>query len=196
MELQDITTISIGKILKRLPKGKDELLVRAYNIFSLQEFQCLVDGNFYSLNSDKKLFLTKELEEELPKTKKDLVVIHLATTKSLVITESENNQIISDKFAYFECPTDKLDPYYFMWYFNETTKVQRKLLLSFQGGTVKALSVQTIRCLNIELPPIEKQRKIGEIYRLQRYKKKLMQKKALLETLYVKQGLQKFMEEQ
>ncbi len=57
----------------------------------------------------------------------------------------------------------------------------KQLTLAMQGSIIRALSVQMLRELKIEVPPLALQQKLGSIYRLKSQRQKLITEKQKLE---------------
>ena len=65
-----------------------------------------------------------------------------------------------------------------------------------QGSIVRALSVQMLRELEVPIPPLDVQRKIGKIYKLRKIKGKLLFERNILENeLYNQLMINKLKEE-
>ena len=109
-----------------------------------------------------------------------MVVIGLTSYKAFVITKAYENRVIPSNFAYLQC--DKgIDPDYVAWYFNEHPQIQKQLTLAMQGSIIRALSVQMLRELKIEVPRLALQQKLGSIYQLKIKRQKLLIEKRKLE---------------
>ncbi|MFI3211325.1 MAG: hypothetical protein R3Y64_09810, partial [Peptostreptococcaceae bacterium] len=114
-------------------------------------------------------------------SKKDMVVIGLTVHKACVISKEHTKKIIPSNFAYVVLNKRKIDPYYFTWYFNEHPQIKKVLQVATQGSSLRALSVQMLRELDIELIDIKSQKKIGQIYHLNLQKERLLKEKLDLE---------------
>ena len=90
------------------------------------------------------------------------------------------NKCITSNFLKCEFNQQILDKWYFCYQFNEGKEFEQQIAMFHQGTTlsVKKLNMKTIGELKIRLPDIQKQRKIGEIYRQSLVQNRLMIKQA------------------
>ena len=86
----------------------------------------------------------------------------------MVITKERANKLLLSNFCLVRIKNEELlDPHYFVWLINECKSLNKQLTGSMQGSAyVKMFSLDTIRNLEIDLPAIEVQQKIGKIYSL------------------------------
>ena len=105
-----------------------------------------------------KCLLTREID----------VVIGLSSQNSMVITKERAIKLLLSNFCMVRIKDQEiLDPHYFEWLINECKSLNKQPTGSMQGSSyVKMFSLDTIRNLEIDLPAIETQRKIGKIYSL------------------------------
>lgn len=105
---------------------------------------------------------------------------------AMVITKERANSLLLSNFCLVRVnDTNLLDPYYFAWLFNENSIMKHQLTSSTQGQSyVKMITLDVIRDLELDLPPINKQILIGKIYyqsiRKNRYERRLIELKQLL----------------
>ena len=114
-----------------------------------------------------------------------MVLIGITSYKAFVIDENYIGRVIPSYFAIVDLDKEKVDPYYFTWYFNEEESVKKQLTIAKQGSSIKSLSVQMLRELEIVIPPIEIQKKIGKIYYLRKLKEKKLYEKEILERTLI-----------
>ena len=65
-----------------------------------------------------------------------------------------------------------------------------------QGSIIRALSVQMLRELTIEIPPLSVQQKLGSIYQLKSQRRKLINEKQKLEELLMNQVMIQYLKEE
>lgn len=185
IKISDLAEISLGTILTRVKPKSDLQSVKLFSTISMQElsYNCGKD------ESDYEEIVSKIDENKIDKcllTQENDVVIGLASQNAMVITKERANSLLLSNFCLVRIIDQSvLDPFYFSWLFNENTTVKRQLTGSMQGQSyVKMMSLDTIRNLQIDLPPICKQKLIGKIYigSIQRnhYDKRLIELKQLL----------------
>lgn len=171
MKLDNVADISLGMVLSRI-QANPNIGGVAYPLFTIQELA-------YELGQYNIVIEKQQIEVDEKKIDKKLiakeggVIIGLTSSnKAIVVDISHQDEIIPSNFAYIEVHKN-LDPYYFTWFFNEHPSVRKQLTIAMQGSSVRALSVQMLRELEIILPPMDMQYKIGRIYELRRRKSKL-----------------------
>lgn len=107
-------------------------------------------------------------------------IINLIKSKAAPVSLDNEDKCITSNFLKCEFDGRILDKWYFCYQFNEGKDFEQQIAMFHQGTTlsVKKLNVKTIGELKIRLPDIEKQRKIGEIYRQSLIQNRLMLKQA------------------
>lgn len=179
LKISDIGNVIHGVTLSRVePKPLEEKMT--YSLFTIQELNEEL-SKFSIEYYEKKVEVSKEKFDKTYLAKENMVIIGLNSFKSIAVNEKILGKVIPSNFAFIEFDTEKVDPIYFSWYFNEHPDIERQLKIVMQGTILRALSVQMLRELNIILPPINVQRKIGRIYVLQKKKEKLLYEKSILE---------------
>jgi len=95
------------------------------------------------------------------------LIVHLIRGKASVAGSAGAGKIISASFVKCEMDTDQYDPWFMCYVLNESQTARRKMELDAQSSFTAAsrLSIATMKEIDVEFPPIEIQRQIGEIYR-------------------------------
>lgn len=87
--------------------------------------------------------------------------LHLAT----MVSKENAHKVLPLNFTKVDINSEKLDPYYFIYMFNEYREVQRQKERELQGtGMVMRLSIKSLESLKIPFIPLEEQKKIGTVY--------------------------------
>lgn len=112
--------------------------------------------------------------------KKTECIINLIKSKAAPVSSLTDNKCITSNFLKCEFDEQVLDQWYFCYQFNEGKELEQQIAMYNQGTTlsVKKLNVKTIGELKICLPPIEKQKLIGEMYKMSVIQHDLMIKQA------------------
>lgn len=99
--------------------------------------------------------------------KRSACIINLIKSKAAPVSMDNADKCITSNFLKCEFDGQILDKWYFCYQFNEGKYLEQQIAMFHQGTTlsVKKLNVKTIGELKIRLPDIDKQRKIGELYR-------------------------------
>lgn len=178
MKLEELGKLSIGLTLSRIEAKPGEAF-QGFELFTMQELSKETGNNDVKIQSQFIKVSEKRLKD-LTLSKQGMVVIGLTSYKAFVITKAYENRVIPSNFAYLQCD-EGIDPDYVAWYFNEHPQIQKQLTLAMQGSIIRALSVQMLRELKIEVPPLALQQKLGSIYRLKSQRQKLLIEKRKLE---------------
>lgn len=185
MRLEDVGIVNHGIVLARIKPVAEENQEERI-LFTMQDLSSEL-GNLHEKSEDKIVIIDRE---NRPKEIADekMVVIGLTAQKAYRIEEQHIGKIIPSNFVYLRFDEDKVDLDYFTWYFNEHPNVQRQVQKLLQGtGAVMFLSVQMIRELEIDLPDINLQKELGEMYRLMRAKEKALYARHIAEQKYYRQ---------
>ena len=104
------------------------------------------------------------------------------------------NGIVSPAYPVFEINEDIVDKTYFIYYINENKSFKNKILSLKEGGTRYALSMSKFKEINLDLPPLEYQKKYSKL--LNTYNRKIKNeenkfnklqelKKGLMQNMFV-----------
>ena len=98
------------------------------------------------------------------------------------------NGIVSPAYPVFEINEDIVDKTYFIYYINENKSFKNKILSLKEGGTRYALSMSKFKEINLDLPPLEYQKKYSKL--LNTYNRKIKNEENKLNKLQeLKKGL-------
>lgn len=184
MKLEKLGKVNHGLTTSRITAKPDEQQ-EEIPLFTIQDLN--IEMGSYDLKSEGKTIpVSKNNFDKNLLSRENAIVVGLTVHRACVIEKHHVGKIIPSNFAYMYLDESKIDSNYFTWYFNEHPNIKRQLQIAMQGAMgIKALSVQMLRELEIELPSIEIQRKLGKIYELRRRKEKaLYEKNALEKDLY------------
>lgn len=184
MKLEKLGKVNHGLTTSRITAKPDEQR-EEIPLFTIQDLN--IEMGSYDLKSEgKTITVSKNNFDKNLLSRENAIVVGLTVHRACVIEKHHVGKIIPSNFAYMYLDESKIDSNYFTWYFNEHPNIKRQLQIAMQGAMgIKALSVQMLRELEIELPSIEIQRKLGKIYELRRRKEKaLYEKNALEKDLY------------
>lgn len=118
------------------------------------------------------------------------IVINLVTGRSSVVSEKNVGKTIKNVFACCKIldPVYLLDPWFFCYYINESKTFKDAQKAGLIGGGVRPLSIKDLQVLQIKLPTIETQKKIGNFYKkLCRYNFLSNEKQELITSLLINQ---------
>ena len=167
MKLIDIADVSLGTILTRVKPQNELDDCLEIDTITMQELSYIAgySDNVWSTLLSK---ISKQKKDKCLLTKESDVVIGLSSQNSMVITKERANKLLLSNFCLVRIKNQELlDPHYFVWLINECKSLNKQLTGSMQGSAyVKMFSLDTIRNLDIDLPAIDVQRRIGKIYSL------------------------------
>lgn len=193
LKIENIGKVLHGATLSRIQEKVGENS-KTFFLFTMQELN--KETGQYGLFTEKQEVKVSEGKLDLNLISKlGDVIIGLTSYKAMVVEDKHKNKLIPSNFAIIEFDKRKIDPFYFTWYFNENPKIQKQLTVASQGTIIRALSVQMLRELDIPLPSIKIQRKIGMVYKLRQRKGKLLFRKNILEKKLWNQLLQNKLKE-
>lgn len=121
---------------------------------------------------EAKLYTPDDFEKDLhcinPVGKKSECIINLIKSKAAPVSSLTDDKCITSNFLRCEFNEQILDQWYFCYQFNEGREFEQQIAMYHQGTTVsvKKLNIKTIGELKIGIPSIEKQRLIGEMYKM------------------------------
>lgn len=173
-KLSEIAEIAQGNILTRIKPGSQFDETIEFDSISMQELSYIV-GQSDILEKSSKVKVLKGKESSCVLTKQNDIVVGLSSRKAFVIDETRSNNLLLSNFALIRIlDTNILDPHYFCWLLNEDLQFQKYIDQKMQGSAnVIILSINNVKDMELELPDIEKQKMIGEIYELGRQRDRL-----------------------
>lgn len=194
MYLEQCATVIQGVFLSRIEKSSVEsgVKLKVYSVKEMNEW--LSPGLTSNEERENEIYVSEVYVENLPLTREGLVLVSLNNPRAIALKKVNERKVIPSNFAVIE-PTSVLDPDYLEWYINEHPKSIRHLRVATQGTVVAALSIQMLRNLEVILPPMDEQMKIGSINRLLRRKNRLIMERMKWEQLYIKHRLIKNLKE-
>ena len=173
-KLSEIAEITQGNILTRIKPSSQFDETVEFDSISMQELSYIV-GQSDILENTSKVKVLKGKESSCILTKQKDIVVGLSSRKAFVIDETRSNNLLLSNFALIRIlDTNILDPHYFCWLLNEDLQFQKYIDQKMQGSAnVIILSINNVKDMELELPSIEKQKIIGEIYELGRQRDRL-----------------------
>ena len=81
-----------------------------------------------------------------------------------IIADSNKDKFISQVFSIMKVNTEKLNPWYLCYLLNESDIIARQCNVLLQGSVIARLSAYQLKQMQIPLPPVEEQERIGKLY--------------------------------
>lgn len=195
MNLEKYASVTQGAFLSRVQTipSADAVKFPLYTMKEMNEWLS-PDPNIASENSQD-VYVSKDRVESLPIAKEGLVLISLTGQRAVALKQEHEGKLIPSNFAIIE-PTEFLHPDYLEWFINEHPECRRQLKIATQGSIVTALSIQMLRTLEIILPPMVDQVKIGRVHKLLHRKNRLLQERIVLQRQYARHILVGYIKEE
>ncbi|MDQ7193592.1 restriction endonuclease subunit S [Staphylococcus felis] len=109
------------------------------------------------------------------------IVMNMMTTECVIVSERHEGSILPYNYTLIEIDETRLDSQYLAYWFNMSSSAQAQLNQFMQGGSlVKKLTLNHLKQIKIQPPPLEKQKLIGRIAACRKRQKYLYQKKQYL----------------
>ena len=180
-KIYEISEISQGSILTRIKAIAGGIKKEAV---TMQEL------SFYNNTSDEKGEINEVMVdyiriENAYFTEEGDVLVGLSSGKAMVIEKSNSNKLVLSNFFRIRInDKNEIDPFYLCWLLNENKDIKRSVISLTQGTSrVSILPLAFIKELEVKILPIEKQKKIGQVYDLERRRIRLRREKEKMSQL-------------
>lgn len=192
MKISEKTQLDLGTVIKRFETQEHEN-AQIFQVLTLKDFNEAL-GEPYRGSTDKHIIRVEHSDiSKLTLVDGTRVVIHLLTQKAVVLPKHCDGYIIPSNFVKVELDEDIYAPY-FEWYFNNHPSIQKQIAMLSQGSVLTSFSLKQLKDIEIEIPSIEKQKIIGDIYELRKQKSKLSEQTLELENQLLEQKFISFLE--
>jgi restriction endonuclease S subunit len=184
MKIEEIASVTQGVVLSRVQTmpGPEAITIPLYTMKEMNESI----GEDYRVGDKlQEIAVLKIKMKDLPITKEGMVLINLTSLRAVTVRPEHAGKLIPSNFAVIE-PNEQLEARYLEWFINKHPSCRKQLRTATQGSIITALSIQMLRTLIVELPSLEKQQKIGHVYRLGYEKKRLLTERMQLEEQLIK----------
>lgn len=177
VKLNEIADITQGSILTRI-KSDDGI---KFNAYTMQQLSYYINSSDDCGGFNEVSVLSNKIPNLCLSQKNDLI-LGLASGKAMVV-EDDNKLILSNFIRIRLKDNFTCDFNFLCWMINENIELQRNMQANIQGTTrVGIISPNFIKDLEINLISLEKQKKIGRIYQLQRRKTRIVKSKIEIEN--------------
>lgn len=168
MKLSDVSEITLGTNISRLEPASETDEVIFLPMVTMQDI---------TYHSGYKMDLQPaHSTARISASKKELclfarpgdLLYGFTQFRSVVVGDVLKGRLVPSNLALIRINTAALDPFYLMWALNEGPCSKEKIYPQIQGmGPVKLIKPADLRDLEIRTPPpMEKQKRIGGLYRL------------------------------
>lgn len=156
-----LVTYHNGSLLRRLEEV-DKAEGHAFPVYDQYMFE-YDKGEFDAITHEPKyLYLKANHNAKLVHTGD--IVLNMMSGECVIVSERHEGSVLPYNYTHIEVDATRLDAAYFAYWFNASKSAKSQLHQILQGGSlVKKLTLQHLKQLDIDCPPIEKQRHIGTI---------------------------------
>ncbi len=185
MRLNELATISTGLVTARkqdrMP-GKDSLKYKMLNLKAVNDEGYIEDTlleDFWAKERLKSGYLTQAGD----------IVVRLTTPFTAVLIDKEHTGfIIPSHFVVIRTDSRQILPEYLNWFLNED-RVRQELHQNLSSTMIGTVKPKVYACLEIDLIPLEEQKKIAELYRLSKKELRLLKQMRVQKELYYKEAI-------
>ncbi|WP_219621159.1 restriction endonuclease subunit S [Bacillus sp. UMB0893] len=195
IKLQDIAIITQGANVSRLETSEEDSSSVKVDILTLKEFNETL-GLSYRMTQDKSqsVYIKEDKLKNQLLTKEEQLIVHLLSQKAAFLPKQYTGRLIPSNFVALDFH-ENMDTKFMEWYFNEHPSIRRQIMLGTQGSIISTLALATLRELDISVPPLSVQRRIGKVSDLYHRKKKLIEERMDLEGSLIHQKIMETLEE-
>ena len=180
-----MATISTGLVTARkqdrMP-GKDSLKYKMLNLKAVNDEGYIEDTlleDFWAKERLKSGYLTQAGD----------IVVRLTTPFTAVLIDKEHTGfIIPSHFVVIRTDSRQILPEYLNWFLNED-RVRQELHQNLSSTMIGTVKPKVYACLEIDLIPLEEQKKIAELYRLSKKELRLLKQMRVQKELYYKEAI-------
>jgi restriction endonuclease S subunit len=180
-KIYEISGIAQGSILTR---------IKAIDGGILKEAVTMQELSFYNNISDEKgepneVQIDRKRIDNAYFTERGDILVGLSSGKAMVVEKNDEGKLVLSNFFRIRInDLNEVDPYYLCWLLNENKDIKRATTSLTQGtARVSILPLAFVKELEVKLLPIEEQRKIGQIYDLERRRIRLRRRKEELSQM-------------
>ncbi|OJG34080.1 type I restriction modification system protein HsdIA [Enterococcus devriesei] len=171
-----MVTIKLGLNLSR----KSEEEKKYINIYTNNDLINDLDTIDYEEGQDNRV---EENNAIIHTVHRGDLVYSFINSISGIVGKANGGKIINQNFAKIEIDENRIDKKYLCYLLNSDKEINREKDIAMQGSVLKKLSPTAIRNFEVELPDIDRQKKIGNLYATWIRRKALIKKRNELEDI-------------
>lgn len=120
--------------------------------------------------------IDNQSKSQIPITRKDMILLNLTSHRASIIEEDEEGMVVPSTFMVL-IPNGRVMPEYLEWYINESTDFKRNIELIKQGSIIQIIPIQQFKEMDINIASLHLQEKIGNMSKLIKKNKRLVEEK-------------------
>lgn len=135
-------------------------IVSGYNVARLSEAD--QDRKYSNADFEHDFYQMKLASPSNPIIYRQSMAEH--NMSATIIADDNQDKFISQVFSIMKVNTEKLNPWYLCYLLNESDIIARQCNVLLQGSVIARLSAYQLKQMQIPLPPVEEQERIGKLY--------------------------------
>lgn len=104
--------------------------------------------------------------EDTANTHEGQMLFSIVNGNATIVSKQNAGKLIKDFFIKVEVDTEKIYPWYLCYLINESEEVKRAKYINNQGSTIARFTNRFFREIDLQLPDMDKQKSIGDLYKL------------------------------
>lgn len=117
------------------------------------------------------------------------IIVRLTTPFTAILIDKEHiGLIIPSHFIVIRTDSNQILPEYLNWFLN-ADRVRQELYQNLSSTMIGTVKPKVYACLEIDLIPLEEQKKIAELYRLSKKELRLLEQMRVQKELYYKEAI-------
>ncbi|WP_254068440.1 restriction endonuclease subunit S [Brevibacillus sp. 7WMA2] len=195
MKLRECAEVTQGVFTNRIETSNLNEDSVQLQLVTLKEFNHLL-GTDYRISQEKdcSIYVKKEKIKQEVLTDTKSLVLHTLTQKVVWFPPEYQGLLLTNNFMKIGF-SEEVDVHFMEWLFNEHPSIQKQIVLFTEGSIISSLKLSNVKEIELVLPTIEKQRKLGQIAQLKKKKSALLKEKDTLEQLFLHHQMVKITEQ-
>ncbi|QWH69638.1 restriction endonuclease subunit S (plasmid) [Bacillus wiedmannii] len=195
MKLRECAEVTQGVFTNRIETSNLNEDSVQLQLVTLKEFNHLLGTDYrISQEKDRSIYVKKEKIKQEVLTDTESLVLHTLTQKVVWFPSEYQGLLLTNNFMKISF-SNEVDVHFMEWLFNEHPSIQKQIALFTEGSIISSLKLSNVKEIELILPDIEKQRKLGRIAQLKKKKSALLKKKDTLEQLFLHYQMVKITEQ-
>lgn len=170
MKLEELSSVRSGLVLSRKQSKKTTNF--QYPLINLRSV--LSDGTIDLTEADI-YHAIEPLKRDYLSQKEDIVMRLTAPYTAILIDQATENMVISSNFVVIRVESHLVLPEFLFWLLN-TQKVKRTIYENATSNMLSSVNAKFLSNLEVELPPVDMQKKIAQLNLLVRQESQLLKK--------------------
>lgn len=172
-----------GTLLQRLTEADQGVPSMVYDRQMLDK-----DAGEYIRDSDTPKTITLGDASDPKRIYEGNIVMQLMTEKCAIVSPDHTGAILPYNFMHIEVDTDRIDPFYFVYWWDWSPEAHAQRHQMKQGSSsVQKITARQLQDLHITLPPLDKQQRMGKVNENRKRIQYLRQKRETLMDQYLAQ---------